>query len=84
MQYLYDTATSSSQDGLLTSNGRVYFGLKGTGLQKSTSQPELSSGGGSSLSSGKLSKLLVSTADVTCWEIDSQPALQKGIRNQNV
>lgn len=29
------------------------------------SQPELSSGGGSSLSSGKLSKLLVSVGDAT-------------------
>lgn len=33
--------------------------------QKSVSQPELSSGGGSSLSSGKLSKLLVSVGDET-------------------
>lgn len=45
-------------------------GLEGAGkgvggLQKSTSQPELSSGGGSSLSSGKLSKLPVSTGDLT-------------------
>lgn len=30
------------------------------------SHPELSSGGGSSLSSGKLSKLLVSVGDATC------------------
>lgn len=34
--------------------------------QKSMSHPELSSGGGSSLSSGKLSKLLVSVGDETC------------------
>ena len=33
------------------------------------SQPELSSGGGSSLSSGKLSKLLVSVGEVT-WVTD--------------
>lgn len=37
--------------------------------QKSVSHPELSSGGGSSLSSGKLSKLLVSVGDETCNKV---------------
>lgn len=43
------------------------------------SHPELSSGGGSSLSSGKLSKLLVSVGDATCGK-DSE---RDGDRHQS-
>lgn len=54
------------------------------GLQKSTSQPELSSGGGSSLSSGKLSKLLVSIADVTWWTEKRIARKSSNISNENL
>lgn len=66
------TADRAFRDGTLAIKSQqkqslFWFKQRG-GHQKSTSQPELSSGGGSSLSSGKLSKLLVSTGDVT-WQV---------------
>lgn len=51
--------------------------------QKSVSQPELSSGGGSSLSSGKLSKLLVSVGDDTWGRKATRIRILKSITKYN-
>lgn len=67
--FFYNTAMFPMMASKPTKKGSFWFKGERRWLQKSTSQPELSSGGGSSLSSGKLSKLLVSTADVT-WRGD--------------